>query len=313
MTEIAESPVALRRYTKVTAASTLFLVFAGAMVTSTGSGLAVPDWPLAFGMVFPPMVGGVFYEHGHRLIAATVGLLTLIQAFWLQAREPKPFLRRLGWVSLAVVIVQGTLGGLTVIFLLPPLISVSHAALAEIFLALNVSIAFFASRSYVRISGRRTADAKLAGIAKLLVAAFFVQILIGALMRHLGAGLAIPDFPLAYGRLVPEFVSLGVAVNFAHRTWGLVLGITVALLAPLFIGRSDAAVRRVYGALLVLVFVQITLGAYVVWSGRQEIITSLHVMTGALTVATTVLLALTASAVEKRSRREQPVAQELLA
>jgi heme a synthase len=313
MTEIAESPVALRRYTKVTAASTLFLVFAGAMVTSTGSGLAVPDWPLAFGMVFPPMVGGVFYEHGHRLIAATVGLLTLIQAFWLQAREPKPFLRRLGWVSLAVVIVQGTLGGLTVIFLLPPLISVSHAALAEIFLALNVSIAFFASRAYVRISGRRTADAKLAGIAKLLVAAFFVQILIGALMRHLGAGLAIPDFPLAYGRLVPEFVSLGVVVNFAHRTWGLVLGITVALLAPLFIGRSDAAVRRVYGALLVLVFVQITLGAYVVWSGRQEIITSLHVMTGALTVATTVLLALTASAVEKRSRREQPLAQEVLA
>ena len=82
------TPVWLRRYTKLVTASTLFLIFAGAMATSTGSGLAVPDWPLSYGVVMPPMIGGIFYEHGHRMIAATVGLLTVIQAIWLQLREP---------------------------------------------------------------------------------------------------------------------------------------------------------------------------------------------------------------------------------
>src|SRR6266568_8472160 len=139
------TPAALRRFAKLVAGSTLFLVFAGAMVTSTGSGLAVPDWPLSYGMVFPPMIGGIFYEHGHRMIAATVGLLTVIQAVWLQLREPKRFVRTIGWFSVGAVIAQGLLGGLTVLFLLPTAISVAHAGLAEIFLCLNMSIAFFTS------------------------------------------------------------------------------------------------------------------------------------------------------------------------
>ena len=109
----------LRRFTKLVAASTLFLIFAGAMVTSTGSGLAVPDWPLSYGMLMPPMIGGIFYEHGHRMIAATVGFLTLLQAIFLQLREPKRRARILGWCSVGAVIAQGVLGGLTVIFLLP--------------------------------------------------------------------------------------------------------------------------------------------------------------------------------------------------
>src|SRR5438477_1020011 len=137
----APTPVWLRRFTKFVAASTLFLIFAGAMVTSTGSGLAVPDWPLSYGMVMPPMVGGIFYEHGHRMIAATVGFLTVLQAIWLQLREPKRRARILGWCSVGAVIAQGLLGGLTVIFLLPPAISIAHAGLAEIFFCLNVSIA----------------------------------------------------------------------------------------------------------------------------------------------------------------------------
>src|SRR3954469_9879160 len=93
-----ESPW-LRGFTKFVAASTLFLIFAGAMVTSTGSGLAVPDWPLSYGKVFPPMIGGIFYEHGHRMIAATVGFLTVVQAIWLQLREKKRFVRALGWCA----------------------------------------------------------------------------------------------------------------------------------------------------------------------------------------------------------------------
>ena len=86
-------PKWLRRFTKFVAAATLFLIFAGAMVTSTGSGLAVPDWPLSYGMLMPPMVGGIFYEHGHRMIAATVGFLTVLQAIWLQVRARRRFPR----------------------------------------------------------------------------------------------------------------------------------------------------------------------------------------------------------------------------
>ena len=123
------TPAPLRRFTKLVAGSTLFLIFAGAMVTSTGSGLAVPDWPLSYGMLMPPMVGGIFYEHGHRMIAATVGLLTVIQAVWLQLREPKGFLRILGWSSLGAVVAQGLLGGLTVLFLLPHSISILVATI----------------------------------------------------------------------------------------------------------------------------------------------------------------------------------------
>src|SRR6266550_9220025 len=124
-------PKWLRRFTKLVAASTLFLIFAGAMVTSTGSGLAVPDWPLSYGKVFPPMIGGIFYEHGHRMIAATVGFLTVVQAIWLQRRERKRFVRALGWCAVGTVIAQGLLGGLTVLLLLPPAVSIAHASLAE--------------------------------------------------------------------------------------------------------------------------------------------------------------------------------------
>src|SRR4051812_41887334 len=193
------TPIWLRRFTKVVAASTLFLIFAGAMVTSTGSGLAVPDWPLSYGMLLPPMIGGIFYEHGHRMIAAAVGFLTVIQAIWLQRREPKRFVRLLGWTAVGAVIAQGLLGGLTVLFLLPPAISIAHAGLAEIFFCLNVSIAFFTSDAFTRLRQHERGDAPV-GWTTALVAVVYTQILIGAVMRHLGAGLAIPDFPTSFGR-----------------------------------------------------------------------------------------------------------------
>src|SRR6185437_17074009 len=105
--EAAEPSAGLHAFSVFLALATFLLVVAGGLVTSTGSGLAVPDWPLSYGKFFPPMVGGIFYEHGHRMIAATVGFLTVIQAIWLQLREPKRFLRILGWTSLAAVIAQG--------------------------------------------------------------------------------------------------------------------------------------------------------------------------------------------------------------
>lgn len=290
------TPVALRRFTKFNAAATLFLIFAGAMVTSTGSGLAVPDWPLSYGMLFPPLVGGIFYEHGHRMIAATVGLLTVIQAVWLQFSEPKRFLRRLGWISVVAVIVQGLLGGLTVIFLLPLPISVGHAALAEVFFCLNVAIAFFASKTYASIPERREVRAtSLVTPTTLLTAIVFLQVLAGAVMRHLGAGLAIPDFPLSFGRLVPELTSIGVAVNYTHRVGAVVVTVMILALARRIFATAEVRpLKTIYLTLLMILTSQIFLGAFTVWSGKNPLVTSFHVAFGATTLAVSLLLCLCA-------------------
>ena len=109
----------LRVFSKVTCLSVLFLIFVGGMVTSTGSGLAVPDWPLSYGMLLPPMVGGVFYEHGHRMAAATVGFLMLVLAAALSRFEKRKWVKNLGWLTLGTVVLQGILGGMTVLFFLP--------------------------------------------------------------------------------------------------------------------------------------------------------------------------------------------------
>jgi heme a synthase len=287
-----QTPVWLRRFTKLVTASTLFLIFAGAMVTSTDSGLAVPDWPLSYGMLMPPMVGGIFYEHGHRMIATAVGILTIIQAVWLQRREPKRFVRVLGWLSLGTVIVQGILGGLTVIFLLPLAISVSHAGLAEIFLCINVAIAFFTSRWYYSLSSLEKGAAPV-GMAWGLTFLVFAQILAGAVMRHLGAGLAIPDFPLSFGRLIPEFASGSIVAAYIHRVGGFVVAAAViAMTIRLLRYASDHPLRGLGQLLLVIVGAQVLLGGYVIWSGKQPHITSLHVVMGALTLGLCLVLTL---------------------
>jgi cytochrome c oxidase assembly protein subunit 15 len=303
------TPVWLRRFTKLVAASTLFLIFAGAMVTSTGSGLSVPDWPTTYGQnmfTFPlkHWVGGIFYEHGHRLIASAVGFLTIIQALWLQRREPKRHVRILGWLSLAAVIVQGLLGGLTVIFLLPTAISVAHAGLAEIFFCINVSIAFFTSRFYHSLRALPRGDAPVAGTTA-LVAITYGQILIGALMRHLGAGLAIPDFPLAFGRLVPELATTGIAVNYGHRLGALAVTIAIVAVSVRLLRFDRNHPLRVLAYLLLLVIpAQILLGGYTIWSGKAPIVTSLHVMVGASTLALTVVLMLSARTLAWRKTQE---------
>src|SRR6476469_8892357 len=128
-------PVMLHRFAKFVAGCTVLLVLAGSLVTSTGSGLSVPDWPTTYGsnmFAFPPSkwVGGILYEHGPRLIASTVGFLTTVLAGWLWRAYPGRWVRRLGAAALAAVIVQGVLGGITVLFFLPAAISTAHAGLA---------------------------------------------------------------------------------------------------------------------------------------------------------------------------------------
>ena len=182
----------VRRFAILTAVATFGLLIAGSLVTSTDSGLAVPDWPLSYGTLFPPMVGGILFEHGHRLIASVVGLLILVLAAWLWRVEPRRWMRRLGYGALAAVIIQGILGGLTVLLLLPPQISIAHACLAQTVFCLVVALAAALSPSWAerpsRVADPARPSLRALGLAVALAAA--VQLLLGALIRHTGTGVA---------------------------------------------------------------------------------------------------------------------------
>ncbi len=288
----------LHRFAKLVAACTVILVLAGSFVTSTGAGLSVPDWPTTYGwnmFAFPPSkwVGGIFYEHSHRLIASTVGFLTIILAAWLWKAERRRWLRWLGVTALATVIVQGVLGGLTVLFFLPAPISTAHAGLAEIFFCLTVAIALFTSPSWIR-GDDCVEDGKLRRLATTTTALIYVQILVGAMMRHTGAGLAIPDFPLMFGRVVPDHWDPKIAVHFAHRMGALIVTFSViATAAHVWLRCRDyARLTRPAVLLVALVPAQITLGALTVLSQRHEVINSLHVVCGAIVLTTSLVLTL---------------------
>ncbi len=291
----------LHYYLRFVVASSLLLIVAGGLVTSTGSGLAVPDWPNTYGTFmfafpFSKMVGGIFYEHGHRLIASLVGLLTIGLAVWIARSEPRGWVRGLGWTALAAVVVQGLLGGITVLYFLPAPISISHAGLAQLFFALVVGLALFTSSGWRGSRGGldRRGDDGLARLALAAPVAIYGQILLGATMRHTGAGLAIPDFPLAFGRLVPPEWSTGIAIHFAHRVGALVVAALVAATAVrvLFHHRERHELTRPALLLAALVVVQVGLGAWTVLSGRQVAVNTAHVAVGAVTLATSLVLAL---------------------
>ena len=292
---------ALHRYLWVLAAATLLLIAAGGMVTSTGSGLAVPDWPTTYGysmVTFPldKMVGGIFYEHGHRLIATTVGLLTIGALIWLWKVESRPWVRRLGVIALVAVVLQGVLGGLTVLYLLPDAVSISHAGLAQIFFCLTVTLVIVTSNGWRRPARVPANDDILRSRLILLTAAIYIQILLGATMRHTGAGLAIPDFPLVYGGVFPPVWTFDIAIHYAHRVGALVVAILVVQQFLRIRRRNADRPELVAPATLLLatVLVQIALGASVVLTGKNEIVNTLHVATGALLLGTSVALTLRA-------------------
>ena len=288
----------LHRYAVLVASATVLLLTAGGLVTSTNSGLAVPDWPTTYGwnmFTFPlsKMVGGIYYEHGHRLIASTVGFLTIGLALWIWRVDSRRWMRRLGVVALAAVITQGVLGGITVLYFLPAPVSIAHAGLAQLFFAITVSLALFTSRGWQQPVAS-VEDSRLRRLALTTTALIYAQVLLGATMRHTGAGLAIPDFPLAFGHLVPPFWNFGVAIHFAHRVGALIVTLAV------FAGASHVWYhhRRVRALQLpavlasVLVVVQILLGALTVLSGRNVAINTAHVVTGALLLACSLILSL---------------------
>ena len=327
----------LHLFAVLVAAATGILIFAGGLVTSTESGLSVPDWPNTYGhfMFFFPlekMVGGIRYEHTHRLIASTVGFLILVLAGWLWRSEPRGWVRRLGYIALTAVIVQGILGGITVLWYLPDPISIAHASLAQIVFCLTMTIALVTSpgwqRAYAapeatpprrsgrpegtpprrsgrpegtppRRSGRQGPapdDLILRRVAAVTTGLIYLQIVVGATMRHTGAGLAIPDFPLMFGSLIPTHWDAKIAIHFAHRVGAVI--VSLAILATtghvLYHHRSRRELRRPSLLLLVLLAIQITLGALTVLSGKQFIINSLHVVTGASVLVTSLVLTLRA-------------------
>jgi cytochrome c oxidase assembly protein subunit 15 len=287
----------LHLFAACVAAATALLIFAGGLVTSTGSGLAVPDWPTTYGwsmftFPFDKWVGGIYYEHSHRLIASVVGMLIIALALWLWRVEPRRWVRRLGYLALAAVVTQGVLGGITVLWFLPDPISIAHAGLAQIVFCLTVAIALVTSPRWTH--GSPVPDRILRRMAAATTGAIYVQILIGATMRHTDAGLAIPDFPLVFGALVPPVWTTGIATHYAHRVGALVVAALVLATAGhvLHHHRARAELRRPSLLLLVLLVVQMTLGALTILTGKQYMLNSLHVVTGAFVLGTSLVLTL---------------------
>lgn len=315
----------------VLVAGTAFLIFWGGLVTSHDAGLSVPDWPTSYNkwwLWLHEMPGNVFWEHMHREIAKIIGFITLCLAIWTSRVEPRFGVRVLGASMLLTVLLQGLLGGLTVLFMLKTEISTTHACLAQIFFCMTVANAVVTSPFYVR--GLRPADTPrrptrwLGGVA---VAAVFLQLVAGAVMRHTDSGLAVPDFPHAYGkvydgqffpRLDDEAIAAynrwrvsnfqpqdeadfrasrtQIVLHMIHRTWAI--GVTLALLA--FAGhllrrhRGDKTYLLGALALLLLLATQITLGIYTVWTMKAPFLTSAHVATGAVLLGLTWFLTLRA-------------------
>jgi protoheme IX farnesyltransferase len=229
----------LHRFACFTAFATLLLLVAGALVTSHRAGLAVPDWPTTYGHFmysFPvkKWVGNIFWEHSHRVIASTVGILTIIVCVWLLRAEPRRWMRRLGLIALAAVVAQGILGGITVKFFLPPAVSVAHAALAQAFFCITIALAFFTKPS---IDSIETAGALgFRRFAVLTTGTVYLQLILGAFIRHADAGVLIH---IAVAALV--LAGAFAQVFFAARLRLLLVhAMSVAFLVTLQIGLGVA-------------------------------------------------------------------------
>ncbi|HMC26770.1 MAG TPA: COX15/CtaA family protein [Verrucomicrobiae bacterium] len=315
----------LHRFAILMAAATLCLVCIGGLVTSHGAGMAVPDWPTTFGynMFFFPIskwVGGIFYEHTHRLVASAVGFLTIILAAWLWIKEERRWLRWLGVLALAAVIVQGVLGGLRVTWMKDEL-GIFHATLAQMFFVLVCSIAFFSSRWWREDrepSGDPAELSLLRRISILGTGLILLQLVLGATMRHQHAGLAIPDFPTAYGHIWPATDPASVAqynqlraevtaanpitgfqivLQMIHRIGAVAVLVVVASVAWFALRRlrQNLLARKLSVGWALLVVCQILLGAATIWTNKSADIATAHVALGALLFANGTLLVLVCS------------------
>jgi cytochrome c oxidase assembly protein subunit 15 len=293
-------------YAMATAGAAFILLLSGGLVTSKGVGMTVPDWPNSYGynmFLFPisRWVGGIFYEHVHRLIASGVGLMTIILAISLWMAEPRKWVRVLGYIAVATVIVQGVLGGLRVTMILDEL-GIFHGMLAQAYVSLLVVICIATSKAFATGGARwRWHAPGLMRWAVVLTALVYLQLAIGAIMRHEHAGLAIHDFPLAYGQIWPMVNAEQLAAINAQRITSGEVPTTIGfihiqmlhrlmavVLAGLVIAYAWQARRAAMGVRIAsrwwvaLVFVQIALGAWTIWSNKAADVTTAHVAVGAL-------------------------------
>ena len=289
--------------------STFFLIFAGAMVTSTDSGLAVPDWPLSYGKLFPPMVAGIFYEHGHRMVATFVGLLTILLVVCVHIWDKARFARYLSLGALALVIFQGLLGGLTVYLQLPVWVSVFHTFCAQLFLLTTLFIWFFYKEKAVPVSVC-VDNEKLRKVLtgnRILLLIVYIQNIMGALVRHTHSALAYPDFPLFAGKIWPHFDEATlekvhqIAFEKAHpyvEVWQMVLQSSHRIIAlivtavliwsaskTLVLLGQDKGVCRLVQGIGGALFCQIALGIYTIVTETAPLIASFHMLGGALLLA----------------------------
>jgi len=274
---------ALHRYAVFTAACTFVLLIAGALVTSNDAGLSIPDWPLAYGSLAPPLVGGIRYEYTHRVIATCVGLLTIGLASWLWKAEKRSWIRWLGLAALVGVIAQGILGGMTVRMFQPPPVSAAHATLAQLFFSTVVVIAVFTS-SWWNSALTELDDPGSPRIRTLVVwtlVAVFLQLILGAAFRHKGFGI----IPHLIGAVIVTILIFMTAGGLKRRFGDV------------------PTLRSCARYLHILIGVQLLLGAGAYWSrlysarfpqpmGVMVALTVVHTVTGALVLAVTLVTAL---------------------
>jgi len=281
------------------------------MVTSKGVGLAVPDWPTTFGynmFLFPvsKWIGGIFFEHTHRLIASTVGFLAIILAIWLWRVEDRRWVRNLGLIAIAGVILQGVLGGLRVTMLKDD-IGIFHACLAQAFLGLIglISLAttsVWHSLSNVLVDAKKISPIKTIAIATTV--AIYVQLALGATMRHQHRDLAILDFPTANGAWIPSTSADSLAkinawrdahafsdvnafqiwLQMTHRFLAILIAIAVIVfcLRVWRDARDVVSLRRLSILWIALVVCQLALGAWTIWSNKAADVATAHVAMGAI-------------------------------
>jgi heme a synthase len=301
----------LNRFAWLTCVATLLLICSGGMVTSKNVGLAVPDWPTTFGynmFLFPisKWVGGILFEHTHRLMGSLVGFLTIILAVWLWLREHRRWVCSLGMIAVAGVILQGILGGLRVT-MMKDQIGIFHACVAQAFLGLLVFIALVTTKFWASLATGHFDSQKLSPIKSLAIAitvAVYVQLALGATMRHQHRDLAILDFPTANGAWIPDTSAPALAkinawrdaralsdvtafqiwLQMVHRFLALLIAIAVIAFCVRVWRqmRNFAVLKRLSLLWVVLIFGQISLGAWVIWSNKAADIATAHVALGAV-------------------------------
>lgn len=301
----------LNRFAWLACVATLLLICSGGMVTSKNVGLAVPDWPTTFGynmFLFPvsKWVGGILFEHTHRLMGSLVGFLTIILAVWLWRCDDRPWVRNLGVIAVIGVILQGILGGLRVT-MMKDQIGIFHACVAQAFLGLLVFVALVTTKFWRSLKDRLVDSQRFSPIKTLAVAitvAIYVQLALGATMRHQHRDLAILDFPTANGAWLPGTAATALAkinawrearalsdvtafqiwLQMTHRFLAFMIAIAIIAFCARVLreARRSAILKRLSVLWVALVLCQILLGAWVIWSNKAADIATAHVALGAV-------------------------------